>query len=117
MQNFRGLVVWQKAHELIMTVYRVTKAFPREEVYGLVSQMRRAGVSVAANIAEGCVRDTDRDFGRFLAIALGSASEVEYLLLLSHDLGWLDDRQYDESHAKVTEVKKMLTSFIQTLRR
>jgi four helix bundle protein len=77
-QDFRDLKVWQKAHELTLAVYRVTAGFPREEQYGIVSQLRRAAASVPANLAEGRCRRTDRDFGRFVGIALGSASETEY---------------------------------------
>ena len=78
MQNFRNLKVWQKAHMLTLDVYKATKSFPREEMYGLTSQIRRASVSIAANIAEGTCRNGDADFGRFLQMAAGSASEVEY---------------------------------------
>jgi four helix bundle protein len=87
-KDFRKQKVWQKAHDLALEVYRVTEAFPKTELFGLTSQIRRAGVSIPANIAEGCGRDTDADFSRFLQIAMGSASELEYHLLLAHDLGF-----------------------------
>ena len=95
MKDFRKQKVWQKAHDLALEVYRVTEAFPKREVFGLTSQIRRAGVSIPANIAEGCGQDTDADFARFLQIAMGSASELEYHLLLAHDLGFVSDPDYE----------------------
>ena len=86
MKNFRELKVWEKAHLLTIDIYRITATFPKEEMYGLTSQIRRASSSIPANIAEGCGRGSDNDFRRFLQIAMGSASELEYHLLLAHDL-------------------------------
>ena len=86
MKDFRELKVWQKAHQLTLAVYRTTAAFPREELYGLTSQLRRAGSSIAANLAEGCGRNGDMEFARFCSMAMGSASELEYHLLLAKDL-------------------------------
>ena len=116
MKDFRQLKVWEKAHQLALAVYKATKSFPKEEIYGLTSQIRRASMSIPTNIAEGCGRNTDAEFARFLQIAMGSASETEYQLLLSHDLGFLTKVQYEKLNNDVTEVKRMLTSFIQTLR-
>src|SRR5262245_66199935 len=96
MKNFRDLQVWHKALHVALLTYGLTKAFPREELYGLVNQLRRAAVSIPTNIAEGCGRGSDRDLARFLYIAMGSASETEYLLLLSHELGYLDSGQYQD---------------------
>jgi four helix bundle protein len=87
MQDFRNLLVWQKSHELVLEIYRISRDFPREELFGLTSQMRRCAVSVPSNIAEGCGRGSDPDFARFLIIAMGSCSELEYQVLLSRDLG------------------------------
>ena len=87
MQDFRNLSVWRLAHELTLAAYRETSRFPSSEQFGLTSQMRRSAASIATNIAEGCGRGSDADFGRFLQIALGSASELEYQLLLAADLG------------------------------
>jgi len=115
-QDFRQLVVWQKAHELTLAVYRATREFPREELYGLTSQMRRASASVPANIAEGCGMGSDKSFSRHLHIALGSASELEYHLLLAHDLKLLSKSAHEELAARTSEVKKMLTALIQRLR-
>jgi len=91
MKDFRDLQVWHKAHELTQRVYRASTGFPKEEVYGIRAQLRRAAVSIPTNIAEGCGRGSDGDFARFLQIAMGFASEVEYLLLLSRELGYLQE--------------------------
>jgi four helix bundle protein len=91
--DFRKLDVWQRAHELTCDVYRVTRRFPKEEQFGVVNQLRRAGVSVGSNIAEGCGRNNNGDFSRSLSIALGSANELLYLLILSNDLEFLPDRR------------------------
>ncbi len=116
MQDFRNLNVWQKSHELTLAVYRATVAFPKSELYGLTSQLRRASSSIAANIAEGCGRGGDADFARFVQVAMGSASEVEYHLLLARDLGLLPDDAYQNLDGQVTEVKRMLATLIKTLK-
>ena len=110
MQDFRELKVWQKAHEAVLAVYRATAEFPPDERFGLTSQVRRSAASVAANLAEGRCRPSDRDFGRFVGIALGSASETEYYLLLARDLGFLAEAQYAQLTDQVQEVKRMLSS-------
>ncbi len=115
MKDFRQLKVWEKAHNLTLRIYGVTRTFPKEELYGLTSQMRRASSSIAANIAEGCGRKTDADFCRFLVVDLGSATELEYHLLLSHDLKLLIDVEYDSLQQELTETKKMLNAFIKKL--
>ena len=99
MQNFRDLKVWTKAHQLALDVYRATKSFPREELYGLTSQIRRSAVSVPSNIAEGCCR-SQGDFGRFIQIAAGSASELEYQLLLAKDLELLETPRFRPSRRR-----------------
>ncbi len=116
MRDFRKLNVWKKAHELTLEIYRVTRKFPKEELYGITNQIRRAAVSVPNNIAEGCGRDSEKELQRFSTIAMGSASEVEYLLLLSFDLKYLLKAEYQELNEKTIEVKKMLSSFIVSLR-
>lgn len=116
MQSLRNLKVWEKAHALTLAVYAVTRMFPREEIYSLTSQMRRASSSIGANIAEGTCRKTDGDFGRFLQIAIGSASELEYHLLLARDLRILNVPEYDRLSSDTIEVKRMLTSLIRSLR-
>jgi four helix bundle protein len=116
LKDFRTLVVWQKAHTLTLAVYRATAEFPKEEVYGITSQTRRAASSIPANIAEGCGRDGDTELARFFQIAMGSASELEYHLLLARDLGFLADVPYTQLDRDTTEVKRMLATFIQKLR-
>jgi len=108
--------VWDKAHRLVVAVYEATARFPKEEIYGLTSQIRRAAGSVPANIAEGCGRDGDVELARFCQIAMGSASELEYHLLLARDLNLLPMGDYKRLESDVIDVKKMLASFIQKLR-
>ena len=112
MRNYRDLQVWNKAHELTLSLYRVSRSFPRDEIYGLTSQLRRAAASIGANLAEGCGRQTDNEMARFLRIALGSASELDYHLLLSRDLGLLSDHDYQSSAKELTRVRKMLRSLL-----
>ena len=114
-QPFRKLVVWQKAHELALNFYKTTRTFPTDERYGLTSQIRRSAASICANIAEGCCRQTRRDFARFAYIALGSASELEYHLLMAADLGILNEECYLPFERSVTQVKRMLTGLIRRL--
>jgi four helix bundle protein len=116
MKDFKELKVWQRAHQVTLDVYRATKAFPADERFGLTSQLRRAAGSIAANIAEGCGRDGDMEFARFLQIAMGSASEAEYHLLLAKDLGLLKLGDHDRISGQVVEVKRMLTGLIHRLR-
>lgn len=116
MKDFRDLKVWQKSHELVLRIYAASRAFPREELYGVTSQMRRAASSVPTNIAEGCGRGTDPDFARFLQTAMGSASETDYLILLARDLGYLPDEEYASLNVSVSEVKRMLTGLMLKVR-
>ena len=116
MKDFKELRVWQRSHGLGLRVYKITENFPAEEVYGLRSQIRRAATSIPTNIAEGCGRNTDIELARFLEIAMGSASELEYLLLLSKDLDFLTQSEYDRCTAEVVEIKQMLATFIKKLR-
>jgi four helix bundle protein len=116
MQNFRDLKVWNKAHDLALAVYAATEAFPAAERYGLTSQMRRAATSMPTNIAEGCGRSSDADFGRFLHMAMGSASELEYLVLLARDLRILSDPVHEGLTVATEEVKRMLASLIGRLK-
>ena len=116
MKDFRELKVWAKAHEVALQIYRVTKAFPKDEIYGLTSQIRRSSVSVASNIAEGCGRGRDTEFARFLEIAMGSANELDYQLLLSRDLSYLDLTAYEPIQSNIIECKKMLVALTQKLK-
>ena len=115
MEDFKNLKVWTKAHELTLAVYKQTRAFPRDEIYGLTSQMRRACASIGANIAEGCGRRSDAEMKRFLQIARGSASEAEYHLLLAKDLQFLAADEFNDLEGKVLEVQRMLASLVQRL--
>jgi four helix bundle protein len=112
MKSFRDLRVWHKAHELTIESYKATATFPKCEMYGLTSQIRRCAASVAANLAEGCGRRGNGEFQRFLAIAAGSASELEYHFLLAHDLGLFDEPRYRALDGRIVEVKRMLASLI-----
>ena len=112
MKSFRDLKVWEKSHELALAAYDATANFPRQEMFGLVSQIRRCASSIPANIAEGCGRRGNGEFHRFLQIAMGSASELEYHLLLSRDLKFLDAELYASLNSRVEEVKRMLSSLI-----
>ena len=114
MRDFRKYKVWKKAHELALELYKLN--LPQEELYGLSSQIRRAGTSIPTNIAEGCGRGTDADFKRFLQISFGSTSEVEYLIILCRDLNYISIEQYETLHPKTEEVKKMLATLIVKLR-
>lgn len=112
MKNFRNLDVWQAAHELTLASYRATAHFPEEEKFGLKSQIRRAAASVPENIAEGCGRTGNAELNRFLQIAAGSASELEYELLLAHDLCYLGDPLYEDMSSRVVRVKQLLAGLI-----
>lgn len=112
MQDFRQLKVWEKAHQLTLATYGATAAFPPEERFGLTSQLRRGSASIAANLAEGCVRSTDAEFCRFVWIAMGSASEVEYHLLLAFELGFLSAGDHGRLAKAAEEVKRMLVGLI-----
>lgn len=117
MRDFRTLSVWQKAHALTLEIYRCTARFPRSEKFGLASQLRRAAASIPSNIAEGCGRGSDSDFGRFIQNAIGSASEVEYQLLLARDLTYFDGAVHDRHSAAIVEVRRMLIGLRQSLSR
>ncbi len=113
MKDFKDLTVWSKAHQLTVSIYQLTRTFPKDEMYGLTSQVRRSAASIAANIAEGCGRRSDGDLVRFLQIARGSASETEYHLLLAKDLGFLCERDFCRTEQNLVEVQRMLTALVQ----
>ena len=110
MRDFKQLKVWQKAHQLALDIYKVTATFPCEELHGLVSQMRRSSASIPTNIAEGCGRCGQADLTRSFVIAAGSASELEYLLILAFDLNFLDVSVYKDLNDNAVEIKKMLAA-------
>lgn len=116
MQDFHGLKVWQKAHQLTLAVYQITATFPRDELYGLTSQIRRSCASIPANLAEGCGRNGAAEFARFCSIAMGSASELEYHLLLARDLKLIEPKVHEALALRVTELKRMLAGLLQKLK-
>jgi len=116
LKDFRKLKVWDKSHHLALPVYKATNSFPSDERYGLTSQLKRAAVSIPTNIAEGSGRGGDADFARFLQVAAGSAAELQYQLILSHELNFLHTGDYDSLTNEVVEVKKMLSTLIQKLK-
>jgi four helix bundle protein len=111
-KDFRDLRVWEKAHRLTLTIYKSTVAFPRHELYGLTSQIRRCSASIGANIAEGCGKRGNNEFQRYLQIASGSASELDYHLLLARDLGFLPEAEYQRIMKDLLELRRMLTSLL-----
>jgi len=115
MKDFKELHVWQKSHLLTLAVYKTTKSFPRDELYGLISQIRRSAVSVPSNISEGCGRLSDKELAHFLVIANGSASELAYQLLLSKDLEYISESDYNQFDQDLTQIRKMLNAFIKKL--
>lgn len=115
MRNFKNLYVWQKSHEFVLEIYKITKDFPNEEKFGLTSQIRRATTSIALNIAEGCGRKTEKEFANFLNISFGSCSEVEYAILLCKDLNFITVEKYNDIDNKLSEIKKMLSALINKL--
>lgn len=116
MQDFRQLNAWRRAHDLTLKVYKVSRPFSQTELYGPTSQIRRSAASIGANLAEGCGRQGDGGFGRFVGIALGSASELEYHLLLASDLGLLDEKTHDELANETTGIERMLVASMKAVK-
>jgi four helix bundle protein len=116
LKDYERLEVWQWAHQLTLEIYASSKHFPKEELFGLTSQLRRCSASIAANIAEGCGRSTDADFRRFLDIAYGSAAETSYYIRLAADLGYLETKNAADLAQRTTSVRRMLGSLIRKLR-
>ncbi|MBI2515301.1 MAG: four helix bundle protein [Opitutae bacterium] len=116
MKDYREILVWQRSHALTLEIYRGTQLFPKEELFGLTSQMRRAAASIPANIAEGCGRDGDAELKRFLNIALGSACELDYFILLAAELGYLSAKQSKPVATEIYEIRRMRGSFIKKLK-
>lgn len=117
MRDYKRLKVWEKAHELVLEVYRSTQGFPANERYGLTPQIRRAAASLPANIAEGYGRSGDAELSRFLSIAQGSSSELSYHLLLARDLGYLESGEFDGLASRLDEVQKMMAALRRRTRR
>jgi four helix bundle protein len=116
MKDFHNLKVWERAHGLTLSVYKVTRSFPNYELYGLISQIRRSSSSIPTNIAEGCGRDSQAEMIHFFLVAMGSSSELEYQIILAHDLEYLDEEEYGELSRELAEVRRMLNAYIQKLK-
>ena len=112
MQNYKGLKIWERSHHFTLKVYEVTRKFPKEELYSLTNQLRRASYSIPSNIAEGCGKKSQLEFGHFLNISLGSSNEAEYFLILSKDLGYLTESDFEVLAKEINEIKAMLIQFI-----
>lgn len=115
MRNYKNYTVWQDGHQLTLLIYNLTKQFPKEELFGLTSQLRRATSSIPTNVAEGCGRESDADFRRFLVIAHGSATEVEYLLFLSFELNYISKEEYLRLNDLIEILRKQLHTLIKKL--
>jgi four helix bundle protein len=113
--NYQDLAVWNKSHQLVLNVYKVTKTFPHEELYGLTSQIRRAALSIPTNIAEGSGRGGDKEFARFCQISYGSINELEYHFLVALDLGFIDSATYQPLQQALIKIRRMLAKLIATL--
>ncbi|MDK2771691.1 MAG: four helix bundle protein [Flavobacterium haoranii] len=116
MKDYKNFTVWQKSHQLTVDVYATLQSFPKEEMFGLTSQMKRSSSSIPTNIAEGCGRNSDKDFARFLIIAFGSANELEYQFILSRDLKFIEAEKVNQLLFQIEEIKKMLNSLILKLK-
>jgi four helix bundle protein len=115
LRDYRNLQVWSKSYALSLELYRLSRAFPKEEIYGITSQLRRAAVSIGANLAEGCGRRTNAEMARFVRIAMGSASELDHHLLLCKDLKFLHDEDYKRVSRGLIEVRKMLGALLESI--
>ena len=115
MRDYKKYNVWKLGHEVTLDVYRLTQGFPMEENYGLIRQMRRCSSSIPANIAEGCGRESDTEFKRFLIISQGSASELEYFTILAKDLKYMNYDDFSLINDKVNKVRRSLNSLIHKL--
>ncbi len=116
MQDYRNLKVWQRSHQFVLDVYRLTTQLPAEEKFGLTSPIRRSAVSIPSNIAEGSARESDADFSRFVLIAMSSAAELDYQLLLAHEPGYVGQQEYKNLMTELTEIRRMLNAFVQKLK-
>jgi four helix bundle protein len=116
MQDYKKLIVWEKAHNFTVKIYELLKVFPKEEIFGLTSQLKRAAISIPANIAEGTGRSSNTDFARFLNISLGPLNEVSYYILLAKDLHYITENNYMQYDMELNELKAMLLIFLKKVR-
>lgn len=112
MRDYKKYSVWELGHNITIEIYELTKLFPKEEIYSLTSQMRRAAYSIPSNIAEGCGRESDQEFKRYLVIARGSATELEYFLILVKDLKLIKESDFEKMFDIVNKTKRSLTNLI-----
>jgi len=117
MQEFKNLIVWKESHSIALCIYKITDKFPRKELFGITSQIRRAATSVSANISEGCGRNSQKDFIRFLNMAMGSANETEYLLILSKDLNYLEEESFENISNSIKTLKKQISNLINAIKK
>lgn len=117
MQNFRKLLVWQKAHELVLMIYKLTAEFPKDELFGLRTQLRKTSVDIAGLIAEGCGKPNDEEFAKCIGVALGYSNRLEYFALVTFDLRLFNDDDYEQLNESIVEVSKMLSNLWQKLKR
>ncbi|UII77485.1 four helix bundle protein [Flagellimonas sp. HMM57] len=117
MVNYKNYKVWQRSHNLVLKIYKITEQYPKSEQFGLVSQMNRASVSIPTNIAEGCGRETQKELIRFLYISSGSAHELDYLILVSKELGLINPKKAEDLLVEIDEIKKMLAALIKTIKK
>jgi len=111
MRDFTKLEVWKRSHALTLRIYQVTKLYPKDELFGLTSQMRRSSSSIPTNIAEGCGRNTNPQLKQFFAMAAGSSSELQYQLILSKDLQYISESTFTELHEEIVQVRKMIFTY------
>ncbi len=115
MRNFQELTIWQRSHSLTLKIYSITIDFPKDEMFGLISQMRRSSASIPTNIAEGCGRNSNPELNRFFVIAGGSTSELQYQLILSKDLGYIIESVFKELHDEIIQIRKMIYGYCDKL--
>ncbi len=116
MRDYNKYEIWKKSHKLTLQVYTITKSFPKEEMYGIVSQLRRASLSIPTNIVEGSGRNSQKEFAYFINIASGSAAETEYLIRFSFDLEYIPEDKFKELNDEIISIRKMLNAFHQKLK-
>lgn len=116
MQDYKKLKVWEKSHQFVLEIFNLAKQIPKEETFGFTSQLKRAATSIPANIAEGCGKNTAKDFTNFLNISLGSANESEYYLILAKDLKYINGEDFEQLMLNINQIKGMLINLIQTVR-
>ena len=116
MKDFKNIEIWKRSHQLTLEIYRAAQQFPKEEMWGLTSQLRRAVASIPTNIAEGCGRRTNAELANFLNIASGSASEVEYEILLAKEVGYISTEQNESWTREISELRSMLAAYMKKLK-